>query len=116
MEWWPFKIYERSFLFNLKNYFPSQAIQVFVFQSSPLYLPVTQCFRAWSKINIKFYDVINALNKNFIKQFVWHLEKKKRHHFEILAIDTALSKEHFYANFIQKMCTKNYSQTPVLFW
>ena len=42
----------------------SQDIQIFVFPSSPLFLPVSHCFRAWSKINLKVYDIINCLNKN----------------------------------------------------
>ena len=29
-----------------------------------LFLPVSHCFRAWPKKNLKVYDVINCLNKN----------------------------------------------------
>ena len=40
--------------------------------------PVSHCFRAWSKINLKVYDVINCLNKNLITHFVWNLEKEEK--------------------------------------
>ena len=33
----------------------------FFFSSSPLFFPVTHCFRGWSTINLKVYDVINYL-------------------------------------------------------
>ena len=46
-----------------KNLFFSQDIQNFVFSSSPLFYPVGFCFRGWSKINLKVYDVVNCLNK-----------------------------------------------------
>ena len=39
------KNYEKCFLFPLKSSFCSQDIQIFLFQSSPLFLPVTLCFR-----------------------------------------------------------------------
>ena len=58
------KNYEKCFLFHLKSSFRSRDIQIFVFPSSPLFLPVSHCFRDWSKINLKVYDVINCLNKN----------------------------------------------------
>ena len=41
------------FFFHLKNSFCSQDIQIFVFPSSPLFLPVSHSFRAWPKINLK---------------------------------------------------------------
>ena len=44
-------------LFRLKSSFRSRDIQIFVFPSSPLFLNVGHCFRRWSKINIKVYDV-----------------------------------------------------------
>ena len=64
-----FKNYERCFLFHPKNSFRSSDIQIFVF-----FLPVNQFLKAWSKINLKVYDVFNCLKKNF----VWYLEKKKK--------------------------------------
>ena len=104
---WTFKNYERCFLFYLKSSFRSRDIQIFVFPSSPLFLPVSHCFRGWSKINLKVYDIINCLNKNLKKHFVWYLEKEKRYHIETLSIDRALNKENVYEKIMQKMCTKS---------
>ena len=95
------------FLFHLKSSFRSRDIQIIIFPPSPLFLPVSHCLRAWSKINLKVYDVINCLNKNLITHFVWYLEKEKRYHIETLAIDTVLKKEHFYGEIMQKICTKS---------
>ena len=95
-KWWPFNNYERCFLFHLKSFFRSQDIQIFVFPSSPLFFPVSHCFRGWSKINLKVYDIINCLNKNLITHFVWCLEKEKRYDIETLSVDRVLNKEHFY--------------------
>ena len=60
----------QCFLFHLKSSFSSRDIQIFVFPSFPLFLSVSHCFRGWSKINLKVYNVINCLNKNLIKYFV----------------------------------------------
>ena len=49
-----------------KGSFYSQDIQIFVFASSPLFLPVSYCLRGLFKV----YDVINCLNKNLKKHFV----------------------------------------------
>ena len=54
----------KIFLLHLKNSFHSWDIQIFVFPSLPLFLPVTHHFRAWSKINLKVHNIINCLNKN----------------------------------------------------
>ena len=64
------KTMKNVFLFHLKSSFRSRDIQVFVFSSSPLFLPVSHCFRGLSKKNLKVYDVINCLNKNLITHFV----------------------------------------------
>ena len=69
-----FKNNEKCFLFHLKSSFYSQ---IFVFLSFPLFLPVSHCFRGWSKINLKVHDIINCVNKNSITHFVWYLENKK---------------------------------------
>ena len=45
----------KHFLFHLKSSFHSRDIQIFVFPSSPLFLPVSHCFTAWSKINLQVY-------------------------------------------------------------
>ena len=80
--------------------------------SSPLFLPVSHCSRGWWKINLKDWDIINCLNKNLIKHFIWYLKKEKRYGIETLSIDRVLNKEHFYWKIMQKMCTRGYSQTP----
>ena len=100
------KSYEKCFLFHLKSSFRSRDIQIFVFPSSPLFLPVSHCFRAWSKINLKVYDVINCLNKNLIIHLVWYLEKEKRCDIETLSIDRVLNKEHFYGKYAEHMHQK----------
>ena len=103
----PLKIMKNVFLFDLKISFRSWDIQVLVFSSFPLFLPVRHCFRGWSKKNHKVYDVINCLNKNLIKHFVWHLEKETRYDIETLSIDRVLNKEHFHRKIMQKMCIKS---------
>ena len=101
------KNYEKCFLFYLKSSFRSRDIQIFVFPSFRLFLPVIHCFRSWSKINLKVYDIINCLNKDLITHFVWYLGKEKRYDIENLSIDRVLNKEHFYEKIMQKMCTKS---------
>ena len=97
----------KMFLFHLKSSFRSRDIQIFVFLSSPLFLPVSHCFRGCSKINLKVHDVIKCLKENLIAHFVWYLEKEKRCGTETLSIDTVLNKDHFYRRIIRKMCTKS---------
>ena len=74
----------KMFLFNLKSAFRAWDIQIFVFSPSPLFFPVSQCFRGWSMKNLK---VINCLNKNLITHFVWYLVKEIRCNIETLSID-----------------------------
>ena len=71
----PSKTMKNVFLSHLKSSFRSWDIQIFVFPSSPLFLPVSHCFRGWSKINLKVYDVINYINKNLMTHFVWILRR-----------------------------------------
>ena len=52
----------KDVLFNLRSFFCSRDIQIFVFLSSLLFLPVSNCFRGCSKINLKIYDDINFLS------------------------------------------------------
>ena len=103
----PLKTTKNIFLFHLKSSFRSRDIQVCVFSSSPLFLPVSHCFTGWSKKNIKVYDAINGLNENLITHFVWYLEKEIRCNIETLSIDRVLNKEHFYGKIKQEMCTKS---------
>ena len=88
----------KMFLFHLKSPFRSQDIQIFVFLSSPLFLPVSHCFRGCLKIKLKVFKVINWLNKNLMT----HLEGI-RYDIETLPIDRVLNKEHFYEKVMQKM-------------
>ena len=105
--------YEKCFLIRLKNSFGSRDIQIFVLLSSALFPPGSHCFRSWSKINIKVYDLFNCLNKNLIMHFVWYLENEKRYDIETLSIDRELNKQHFYGKVMQKMCTKTSSPRPI---
>ena len=100
------KKYEQCFLFNLKSSSRSLDIQIFVFSSSPLFVPGSHCFRRWSKKNHKIY-VINSLNRNLITHFVLYLQKEVRYDTETLSIDKELNKEHFYGKIMQKMCPKS---------
>ena len=103
----PSKNVKNLFLFHLKSSFRSRNIQIFVFLSSPLFLPVSHCFRDWSNINLKVYDIINCLKKILIINFVLYLQKEKRYDIETLSIDIVLNKEHFCGTIIQKLCTKS---------
>ena len=85
----------KIFLFDLRSSFRSRDIQIFVYSSSPLFFPVSHCFRSWFKKNIKVYDVIYCLNKN-LTHFVWYLEKEISYDIETLSIDRVLNKEHFF--------------------
>ena len=93
------KLWKKN-LFHLKSSFRSWDIQIFVFSSSPLFFPVSHCFRGWFKKNVKVCDVIICLNKDLITHFVWYFEKEIRCYIEILAIDRLLNTEHFY----EKLC------------
>ena len=55
---------------------------------SPLFLPVSHCFRGWLKINLEVFDIINCLNKNLITYFAWYFRKKKSYDIETLSIDS----------------------------
>ena len=92
--------------FLLKGSSCSQDIQFFVFSSSPVCLPVSHCFRSWSKKNIKVYDVINCLNKNLRTHFVSYLEKEIRCDIETLSIDRVLNKEYSYRKLWRKCAPK----------
>ena len=102
-KWYPFNNYEKCFSFHLNSLLHCRDIHIFVFPPSPLFLAVSHCFRGWSKINLKDYDVINCLNKNLIPHFVWYLEKEKSYDSETLSIDRVLNKEHVYRKIKQKI-------------
>ena len=103
----------KCFLFHLKCSFRFWGIQIFVFLSFRHFLPVGDCLREWSKINLKVYDIINCLNKNSIIHFVWYLEKETRYDIETLSTDGVLDKENFYGKIIQEMCRKSWFQTSL---
>ena len=50
---------------------------IFVFPSFLPFFSTGHCFKGWSEINLKVYDVIHFLNKNLITHNVWYLEKEK---------------------------------------
>ena len=77
---------------------------------------VSHCFRAWSKINLKVYDIINCLNKNLITHFVWYLEKEKSYDIETSSIDRVLNKEHFYGKNNAENVHQKLVPHPFLFW
>ena len=98
--------YEKCFLFHLKSPVRSRDIQIFILLSSPLFLPVSHCFRGWFEINLKVYDINNCLNMDFITHFVWYLRKEKRYNIETLSIDRVFNTKHFYEKIMQEMFTK----------
>ena len=99
------KLWRISFI-SSKKLFSFLRYSIFVFRSSPLFFPVSHCFRGWSKKNLEVYGVINCLNKS-LTHFAWHLEKEIRCDIETLTIDRVINKEHFYGETIQKMYTKS---------
>ena len=72
----------------------------------PSFFPVDHCFRGWSKLILKVYDVINCLNKNLMTYFVWYLEKEKRYDIETLSIERVLNKRGFYKKSRRKPAPK----------
>ena len=82
-----------------KKLFLPPGIQIFIFPSSPLFLPISHCFRGWLKINL--YDVISCQNKSLITHFLWYFEKDERHDIKALSIDRVLN---IIRDILQKMC------------
>ena len=71
-KWWPFKNYEKCFLFHLKSSFHSWDLQIFVLWSFPLFLHVGHCFRGWLKINLKVYDAIDfKIEQVYLRSLIW---------------------------------------------
>ena len=109
-KWKLFKNYKRCFFISSKKLFFFSRYSKFCISIFPSFSPcqrIRACFRAWSKINLKVYDIIKCLNKNLITHLVWHFEKEERYGIETLSIDRVLNKEHFYGKIMQKMCTKS---------
>ena len=78
---------KNAFLFYQKNSFCSLDIHIFVLPSSRVFSPVSHCFRGWSKVNLKVYDVIKCLCENLIIHFVLNIDKEERYGIETLSID-----------------------------
>ena len=112
-KWLPLKNYQKCFLFHLKSSFHSWDIHIFLFSSSPLFFPVSHCFKGWSKKNLKIHYVISCLNKNLISHFVWYLEKEISCDIETFSIDRELNKEHFKQKSCRK-CAPKASSRPLL--
>ena len=67
---------KNDFYFTEKP-FRSRDIQIFVFSSLHLFLPVSHCLRGCLKINLKVYDIINCINKNLTTILFDILRRKK---------------------------------------
>ena len=89
------KLWEMLFI-SSKKLFSSLRYLNFCISIFPLFFPVSDCFRGWSKINPKVYYLINLLNKKSITHFFWYLEKEKRYDLETWSIDGVSAKEYFY--------------------
>ena len=103
----PSNTVKNVFLFHLKRSFHSGDIQIFVFSRSPLFRPVSHCFRCWFKNNVKVYDVLNCLSKNLITHVPLYHDKEIRWDSETLSIDRVLNAEHFDRKIKLKLCIKN---------
>ena len=97
----------KMFFISPKKLFSFSRYSSFVFLSFPLFLPVSHCFRGWSKKNFKVYDVIKCLSKNLITKFVWYLEKEIRRDIEALSIKEYQIRNIFTEKIMQKMCTNS---------
>ena len=67
----------KMFFISSKKLFSFTRYSNFCIPSSPLLLLVSHCFRAWSKIHLKVYDVINCLNKN-LKNILFNILRRKK--------------------------------------
>ena len=73
----------------------------------PFFFYLSAIALAWSKINLKVYDVISCLNKYILNStFCLISWGGKNYDVETLSIDRVLHKEHFYGKIMQKICTK----------
>ena len=100
------KIRNMFFILSKKRFSSSRYSNCCI-SNFPQFFLDSHSLRWWFRINIKVFHVRNWPNKDLITHFVWYLEKKKRYD-----IDRVLSKGHFYGKIMQKLCTKNESETP----
>ena len=102
----------KIFFISSKKLFSISVHSDFLFPSFSIFPPVGHCFRWWSKINLKVYNVLNCPNKNLIIYFVWYLEKEDD--IQTLSIDRVLNNEHFYAKIMQKNVQQKLVPDPFL--
>ena len=95
----------KMFFISSENIFSFSRYSSFDICLPFFFVPVIHCFRGWFKKNLKVYDVINCLNKNLIKHFVWNLKKQIRCDIETLSIDRGLK-----ATFLRKNHAENVHQ------
>ena len=75
------KLWKMVFIWSEKL-FSFSRYSIFCIFIFPSFFIVSHCFRAWFKIILKVYGVINFINKNLITHFVWYLEKEKSYEIE----------------------------------
>ena len=100
----PSKTMKDVFISSKKLFSFSRYLNFCIF---PLFLPVSHCVRAWSKINLQVYDVNNCLSNNLIRHFVLYLETKKRYDIETLSTDKLWNKTNFHGKIMQKIYAKS---------
>ena len=69
-------LWKMLFISSKKLFFVLKIFK-FLYFGLPLFLPVSHCFRGWSKINLEVYDVIKCLNKNLKHILLGILRRKK---------------------------------------
>ena len=92
----------KMFFISFKKLFPFSRYSDFSISVFPFFPIASHCFRGWSKMNLKVYNIMICPNKNLLTHFVWYLEKEKRNDIETLSIKRVLNKEYFYGKVIQK--------------
>ena len=68
---------KNDFFISSKKLFSFWRYSKICISDFPSSFPLGHCFRGWSKINLKVYDVINCLNKNLITRFIWYIDKER---------------------------------------
>ena len=92
----------KMFFISYKKLISFSRYWSFCISICPFFLPISHCFRAWSKTNLEVYDIINCLNEKLITNFIWYPRKKKRYGIETLSIDRVLNEEHFYGKIVHQ--------------
>ena len=89
------KLWKMFFISSKKLFLFSRYSDFWIFIYSPIFFPVSHCFRPWFKKNPEVYDLINCLNKNLVKHYIWYLEKEIRSDIETLSVDGVLIQNIF---------------------